>query len=287
MKDCRILSAALVFFSGLGSSQAQFPEIAQHPGAVHQISSLSSGTRLIEHFTTNITTSGTRTIYNLDLTVHRVLVYPAPPAGMGWANMGYITEELFDTDPSTIEFTLTAGSISGPGNVASFVFREDGTELFQQNPGALVSGITGHQTGFSPIFMEGGQAYMVVFTTGMFGPPTRVYALPGTLPCMDCHGSPTTSGIILGEPDGIAPFPGLLLQPNPAQDALHVQLNGWAEQAQEILLLDAGGREVMRKRVTNSIAEELGIGHLPNGRYTVAATRNGFRVATAPLVIAR
>lgn len=39
----------------------------------------------------------------------------------------YISEDLFDTDPSTIEFLLT-GTISG--NYGTYVFRTDGSEIF-------------------------------------------------------------------------------------------------------------------------------------------------------------
>ena len=122
-------------------AQAQFPIVGEHPGAIVHLNSLGSGTRLITRFQGNTPTAGSLTIYNLDLSVHRVLNFPPPPPGMSWANLQYITEELFDTDPTTIEFLMTAHTSDGPGNMSVHIFHEDGTELFSQVPGTLTGGL--------------------------------------------------------------------------------------------------------------------------------------------------
>jgi hypothetical protein len=136
-----------------GVAKAQFPQVAQFDATVFPIRSLGSGVKLIQDFDPGATT---RTIYDQDLSVFRVLHYPAPPSGMEWANMGYITEELFDTDPSTIEFTLVAYTPFF-GDFATFVYREDGTQLFGQNPGNMVSAVGGSLTDFEPIYTTMGR----------------------------------------------------------------------------------------------------------------------------------
>lgn len=266
--------------------KAQFPEIAQHPATIVQLQSLGSGVRFTERFNFGTQSSGSHTIYNLDLSVHRVLNYPAPPSNMQWNILGYITEELFDTDPSTIEFVMVAGSPSGPGDFATFVFREDGTELFSQNPGSMVASIGGYLLSSNPIFSADGQSYMVLYTNSVFGQPTRIYALPGTLPCMDCYGSPTTSGIGMGGNTVTDPFSGMVLQPNPVQDEVLVSFDKDAAQADVIAILDASGREVMRQR-SSSASTSLQVAHLANGTYTVLALRGGERIGSLPLVIGR
>ncbi len=266
---------------------AQFPEIAQHPGSIQELTTLGSGIRFIDWPVWGITAAGSRTIYELDLSIHRVLNYPAPPSGMQWNSMSYVTEELFDTDPSTIEFVMVAGTAgpNPPGNSGTYVFREDGTQLFSQYPGNFV--VSGGLSNSYPIFAVEGQSYMVVHTTSVYGPPTRIYALPGTLPCMDCYGSPTTSGIGLGGADVADPFSGMALQPNPAQDEVMVRFTANGPRVDAIEVTDASGRTVLRQPTLDATGITLRTGQLASGAYTVIATGNGRRIGSLPLVIAR
>ena len=261
-------------------SSAQFPQVAEIDTTVFPIRSLGSGVKLIEDFNSNATT---RTIYNQDLSVFRVLHYPAPPAGMQWGNMGYITEELFDTDPSTIEFTMSAYSSAGPGDMATFVYREDGTQLFEQDPGSMVSQLGGALASFDPIYTYNGQTYMVVYEHQVMGPPTHIYALPGNLPCMDCYGSPGANGMGLGGTTVADPDSRIMLYPNPARNSAILELGN--SKADVVTIWNALGKQVLTLTAGTGTSITISLSQLAAGFYTVSVERKGQRITTLPLVV--
>ncbi|MCC6400121.1 MAG: hypothetical protein IT227_05095 [Flavobacteriales bacterium] len=277
------LAYALLF---AGPLLAQYPLVNTSPQTIFVLGSLDSGTRYIGPFSPPDSLPGTRTIYHMDLTVDRVLNFPAPPPGMRWANMGYITEALFDTDPSTVEFTMVAMPSGGPGNFASFVFREDGTTLFSQNPGSLTNGPL-FLDSYGPIFMTAQGTFMTVHTYGVNLGPVNIYQLPGTLPCMDCHGAPASEGLALS--DGAVQSDmasGMTLLPNPAHQEVWVRFERDDRRADAIVLWDASGREVLRTAAAPGPVTRIAVGHLANGRYTVSALRDGGHRGSLPLVVA-
>jgi hypothetical protein len=270
----------LLFMLSVGIAQAQFPQVAELDTAVFPIRSLGSGMKLIEEFIPGMVT---RTIYNQDLSVFRVLHYSPPPSGMEWANMGYITEELFDTDPSTIEFTMVAYTPGSTGDFATFVYRDDGTQLFEQHPGGLVGGAGAFLTSFEPIYTYNGQTYMILFDHAVFGPPTRIYALPGTVPCMDCYGSPGENGIGLGGTNVADPVSRIMLYPNPSRNSATLELG--RSKADMVTIWDAMGQLVRTQDVGSGTSITLSLSHLPAGFYTVSVERNGLRITALPLVV--
>lgn len=287
MRPTTLLPILLSFFSA-GTMEAQFPLVNSAPGSISTIASLTEGVRFIDTYFPLTTTAGTRIIYNLDMTPYRVLNYPAPPSGMWWANMSYITETLFDTDPSTIEYTMTAMPADGdPGNFAAFVFRDDGTQLFVQDPGSITGGSNGLMATNEPIFTTDEGTFMVVHTMMVNGGPANVYQLPGTLPCFDCYGTPHQSEIGLGVAGQSDRSAALSLRPNPAQSEVHVVLGEAAAGADQVTVVDAAGREVLHKRVQATSTLTLDIAKLANGQYTVLALSSATLKGSVALVIAR
>lgn len=285
MNTVRNSSLALCAMLAL-QMQAQFPLVNSSAQSIYVLGSLSSGTRYIDRTFSADQAAGTRTIYNLDLTVHRVLNYPAPPTDMMWANMGYITEALFDTDPSTIEFTMVAMPQSGPGDFAAFVIREDGNVLFYQNPGNLTNGTLFNQA-YGPIFATPDGTFMTVHTSSVTGPPVNVYQLPGSLPCMDCVGSPQGEGMATGGVITSDALSGMVLLPNPAQHEVRVRFSGGSAPADRIVITDASGRVVLRSAVAGNDLVVLSVAQLADGRYTVTAERGEQAIGSLPLLIAR
>jgi hypothetical protein len=200
--------------------------------------------------------------------------------------MGYLTEELFDTDPATIEFTMVAMPINGSGNFASFVIREDGSVLFSQNPGSLTNGPL-FVDSYGPIFSTPDGTFMMVHTSGVSGPPVNIYQLPGTLPCMDCYGSPQPGGIVTGGNDHSDPNSGMILFPNPAQQEVRVQFNTGSATPDRIVVTDAAGRVVLRKATLGNALVILPISQLANGQYRVTAVQGERTIASLPLLITR
>ncbi len=239
--------------------------------------------RLVERMPFGTTAASSVVIRNLDLSIHRVLGFPDPPVGMQWNSMSYVTEDLFDTDPSTIEFVMVAGQVSGPGDYATFVFREDGTELFSQNPGSLTVSIGANSS--YPIFTVDGQSYMLLFTSSVLGPPARLYALPGRLPCMDCYGSPTTSGIGLGDGPTVDGSSGFTLFPNPVSGTVNVELGNL--RAEALHVFDAAGQLARVVPVKGQQRLSFTTEGMAQGRYLVMALRDGRSLAALPLVMER
>lgn len=277
-----LLAAALL----ANPTQAQITLVNTATETIFPLGSLGAGVRYITPFYPGTSTSGFRNLYNMDLSPYRVLNYPAPPANMTWASMGYITDALFDTDAATIEFAIVAMPASGPGNFAVFVYREDGTELFSQNPGSLTNGVT-FVNSYGPVFATEEGTFMTVHTSNVSGPPVNIYQLPGSLPCIDCHGTPHADGLGLGQADITEPFSGMTVLPNPAQDEVRILFSAGGAPVDLVTVVDAAGREVLRTSVTDRSMLTLGVAHLTNGRYTVVGSNRMQRMSTLPLVIAR
>lgn len=265
-------------------TMAQFPLVNSSNQTLQTIYSLDGGVRYIGLFEGD---EQQRTIYNLDLSVHRVLNYPLPPAGMHWSQMIYITQALFDTDPATIEFLMVAAANDGPGNFAVFVFREDGTTLFEQNPGSLVSqGQMGVNTS-QPIYAVEGQVYMMTYETSVFGPPTRTYALPGTLPCLDCYGSPGGTNSSTGVGPTADPGAGISVFPNPAADRLTVDLGRQHRSAGVVRLYDELGRLALEHPFAAAERVEVNVGALARGAFICQVFVGSTMLSSLPVLIER
>ena len=126
---------------------------------------------------------------------------------------------------------------------------------------------------------------MVLHTTAVFGPPARIYALPGSLPCIDCYGSPTPSGIGLGGTTTQDPFSGMSIYPNPSHTNATVVLDDHLTDAMEVY---NGAGQLVRTIATGAARQvDVDTSSLPAGNYTVVVLNAGRRLATLPLVIAR
>ncbi len=264
-------------------ARAQFPVITQTSEGFRALSSLGSGTKLFRGFDAG---SGQATILNLDLSVHRVLNFPAAPANMYWSEINYITEELFDNDPATIEFMLVAYDEQTSLNGAIFVYRENGTEVFSQMPGAIEGSFTGGTMGFAPIFQDGDQAYMIVRQSPFDGPITY-YALPGTLPCMDCHGAPTTAGLVTGGLGSNMFSTGMVLYPNPAASEVVLSCTACQMSVGTVSIVDAVGRTAAEHVFLGAERQPISLGDMPAGAYVCVVTVDGRTKARLPFQVVR
>ncbi|MBZ0205736.1 MAG: T9SS type A sorting domain-containing protein [Flavobacteriales bacterium] len=167
--------------------------------------------------------------------------------------MSNITEELFDTDPSTIEFAI--GSVSDP-SVGVRVFREDGTEIFNQTPGLGMFGDGG-------VYENNGVAYMLLYESQVDG-PYKVYQLPGHLPCIDCHGTP--AGMVVMNGDDASG--GLTIFPNPTANEVTVQVPGrFAQKDATLLLMSSDGKVVRQYMLNGKSAFTFSVKGLAGGVY--------------------
>lgn len=194
------------------------------------------------------------TLYNTDLTVFLAVTPPPAPIGYNYLSLFtpiYLTESLFDTDPSTIEYIAVMQNTNNPSQPGVRVYRTDGTVLLED----LTHGMSGwngqDDLNSSSFIMDTPLGTRMTLSTGGFYPPqeTVVYALPGTLPCLPCDGS----GVINGWNDEHAPVLELLAYPNPTghNATIHYELPPDEGKA-ELVFLSINGDVVKRMGVDRS-----------------------------------
>lgn len=241
-------------------ADAQITLLGTSTERVSRIATLTDGHKFLGQGTTM---SGIATVYNLDFSVYRILHFP--PFELGQGAIGYITQSLFDNDPLTVEFVLY---MYGDFNFGMRIYREDGTQLFNQAPGALPD-----------VFEEDGTAYLS-FSTNLNG-PIKVYQLPGHLPCVDCHGTPAGMAILNGDEHA----KGLAIYPNPTDNDVTVEVRErYAREGSFLLLLNAEGKEVRRYSLNGQSKFTFSIAGFANGVYQCVLVTDGIRLS-APLVV--
>ncbi|HYV95363.1 MAG TPA: T9SS type A sorting domain-containing protein [Chitinophagales bacterium] len=125
--------------------------------------------------------------FNYNNSLYKTINIP-PVIGSGFGYyISYLSEDLFDTDPSTFEFV----QLSESGNAPSYVYhtkiyREDGTLLFSRDTLAMTysgGSISGPQPD-APIFTRNSSTYMRFSTLGSQVAVTQkseLYKLPGKI----------------------------------------------------------------------------------------------------------
>src|SRR5689334_22292963 len=115
---------ALAMASSVESADAQITPIGYSDRVVRPLTTLrTAGMKLMDQDEPT-----TINILNLDLTSYTSISVPALPPPYQQQGFDFITEDLFDTDPSTIEYLMhfndTTGN--GPSVHGMAVYREDG-----------------------------------------------------------------------------------------------------------------------------------------------------------------
>ena len=158
--------------------------------------------------------------------------------------------------------------------------------MFSQNPGNLVNGPI-FINAYGPIFSTDQGTFMTVHTSAVDLPPVNIFQLPGTLPCIDCYGSPQGIGPGTGGTVTADPTTGMVLLPNPAQHEVHIRFNDPGVRVDHVVLMDATGREVSRAAVGDPRSITLSVAGLANGWYVVTAFRGDRPIGSLPLQVAR
>ena len=166
-----------------GSSYAQITLENTYPNsglALHLVKLSSSGYKYV------ISDTSTITLFNLNHTVFRSINIP-PGGYTSVFNICYISEELFNTNPTDIEYFLLY-SHSSPGFAK--VFDEAGNLLFFQDSVVMYGSPLGRC--YEDFISYTSSGYKMMIAHGL-GTVASVYSLPGFLPCNDC-----TNGVITG-----------------------------------------------------------------------------------------
>jgi hypothetical protein len=236
-------------------------------------------------------------LHNMDLSTYLTITYPAPPAGFAWNTWvpEYFTEDLFDNDPSTIEFLMIATEINGPDTAGTAVLRADGTLVF------WVEGETPYGIGgdvpytISPSIFNTPQGAIMELWNAVAGEQgqdinVHYYQLPGMLPCVECDGTISASMMQLGgAPDEMPPTPGITAFPNPASSTTEIVLNAnGAGTIKAVRLVDMDGRAVKRIPVAPGASRlSISIADVASGTYAYQLETDSGIVPGTRLVVVR
>ncbi len=182
------------------------------------------------------------TLYNLNHTVFKNIIMPPRPGGVlntSSLHVFYISEELFNTNPSNIEYFLAYTDKSFI--IRSKIYDDAGNLLFskdsiQYNLGASYYG--------NQEFISYTTAGVKMIIGRQFGGAALVYSLPGFLSCHDC-----TNGVItsMQTPNGTIPNGKISNYPNPStnQTTIEYELPKGSTNA-DIVFYNTTGQEVKR-----------------------------------------
>jgi outer membrane protein assembly factor BamB len=165
-------------------------------------------------------------LYNLDGTFYKtILMPPRPDSTSFFYSIDYISESLFDNDPSTIEYIVAYTYDSIPGNGyykynRVKVIREDGTILLDEM----------NADGYYVYSTEEGTKLMLYYEYANFLQyQTKVFNLPGKIP--------------FGTDDKITDMPNYpVLYPNPNNGSFFIRFHSNGENDHQIELYSTTGK---------------------------------------------
>lgn len=270
-----ILALCLPFLSTV---DAQITQVGTSPGRLLVVRSLpTAGVKLYRSSGTGIQ------LYNLDLSPYLTLTYPALPDGYTYFDALYITEDLFDTDPGSIEVMMLTQSseyVSG-----TRVIRGDGTIVFD-DLAAGFNGAGGYSdlNGKPPLFTgDDGVAYMLLSShvTGT-GNVSKLFQLPGRLPCLEC--SDTSVGMA---PQGMGnSMDAFSLFPNPTTSTVTVTYSlPEHTRTARLMVHDAVGKEILDISLNGSGNSVLDLSAHAKGLYRCTLSVDQRILATKAVVL--
>ncbi|MBX2978546.1 MAG: T9SS type A sorting domain-containing protein [Flavobacteriales bacterium] len=257
---------------------AQITEVATLPGRMETVRSLEdAGVKFISRTSTGFD------LLNTDLSPFLSATYPPLPANCNYLSSPlptYITESLFDEDPSSIEYMLLYQcEIGGTITNSTIVARMDGSVLLQVD-GFGPGGVNGLDLfSSSPSIIQTPLGARLLVNQGI-NTATRIYALPGDLPCISCF-----DNMEMGNgPTALPSSPSFALFPNPANDQVTIS----ASQAHTGLLIsvfDPAGKLVLNVGQLFGDRPSFSVSMLARGFYEVLVQdSSGAFITVLPLI---
>jgi hypothetical protein len=269
---CSLVTAAAV------NSSAQYPILGTSPESIDEvIYTVSSGKKLVHYGG-----GGAATVYDLDLGVFAQILPPTLMPPMTVSSIKYISQDLFDSDPSTVEYVLFYYEAIPGGHNGFKVLRTDGTVLFEAFPGTI-SGVAAPEVG---IYNTPAGAVMAVLNNGQVLYTSTLYQLPGSLPCFDC----SSGNIALAGPDvdRVSEDTGISLFPNPTNGTLTVRYSVLSGNGpSHVVIYGLDGAIIKRIPVSGSGSLTLTTADLAAGTYLCQLQSDQGRTGVKYLVVLR
>jgi len=215
------------------------------------------------------------TLFNLNNTVYKTINFPIVTV-TGASSVGFVTETLFDTDTSNVEYSLT--TYYSNGNIGTRIYREDGALLFANDSASFIGAFGVEPAGMVTTSIINTDSGTFMFMS-YFPHESYTYSLPGKLACSCCNqnsffnGNNPQSGI---DNISVNTFSGLESSPNPSNNSTKVFYNlpnGVTHGT--LVFFNLHGDEVKMFEVTNIFSYMLiSTANLPAGIYV-------FRIETS------
>lgn len=194
------------------------------------------------------------TIYNLDGSLYQTIQMPPNPDTSAWIEIvNFVTNSLFDNDPSNIEYLVhydwCDSTLSGaPWRVE--VIREDGTVLLDE-PYASYNDLQLYNT-------EQGTKLMLTYYNGNSVPfQKKIFSIPGELPS-------ATDNEVINQSNGLS------ISPNPNNGSFLININSKTGEQGAIELYTMSGKLINTFTSTGNVTQISNNG-LPNGMYLLNA----------------
>ena len=237
----------------------------------------SSGYKYVINDTSKIT------LYNLNHSIFKTIIFPPCP---GWVlntsalHVFYISEQLFNTNPSDIEYFLLYTDKSFIihsiiyNDIGNLLFRKDSTQT------ALGASYYGNED-----FISYTPSGVKMIIGRQFNGAASVYSLPGTLPCHDCTNGTITS---IMTASGTSQDGKISNYPNPSAGQTTVEYNlPEGITTADLVFYNITGQEVKRFKVTNAFHDIIiSTADLDAGTYYYQIlTATGFNAGKKMVVI--
>lgn len=257
-----------------------------------QMNTSASGINLVK-FTQNgykywvLDASGFKiNIYNTNLSLFKVINIPLP-ANTPTNNyqVHFMSDKLFDTD-NLIEYFVRVGFIN-PYIPKVYIFNETGSTLLFSDSTYFSSSWTDIFQNSYPLFYDGSKTVLKLAkgsSTSGASNRTVFYALPGTIPCVECSSTGTT----VGRPEYTENKTEPLFYPNPASDLLKLRYTLPKDyQKAFIRVTDLQGRLVEEFAVTNDFDSIYLPKEFNTGLYLYSVVVDGVVIKTEKVILTR
>ncbi|HKR03853.1 MAG TPA: T9SS type A sorting domain-containing protein [Bacteroidia bacterium] len=253
----KILTSALISVFTCTALFAQINlEASYAPGVNLQMARFSGfGSKYVFITNTYDTIADTIRIYNLNHSIFKTIAVPQFPAPYGYS-IQYITDALFDTDSTDIDYLIYVQPTTQPGIDSQIkIFEESGNLLLNLDSAGYGYSFPGLNGGVSLPVVTTDSGTKFLTWKGMFlgtnGSYQIVYSLPGSLPCDICGGNFDNNPVQVNEIN--MALENFMLgdpYPNPGSSDIKIEYSLPARTTSgEIVFYDIHGNEIKRYKV--------------------------------------
>ncbi len=185
-------------------------------------------------------------LFNLNHSLYKTIIVPPQPKPQYKFLVFYLSDELFNTNSSDIEYVLENRDSSNNEQIT--IYDEFGNMLFKKT---YINWQFGYEFGLysGPIRYTSSGVKLILFSA--YDSSSYVYSLPGSLPCHDCSNGVVTSIATAG--GGTAQSEKISNYPNPSVGQTTVEYNlPKGVTTADLVFYNMTGQEVKRFKVTNA-----------------------------------